>query len=147
GRRGEAAPCRRVADQLDAVGNRADDAAARPAVHRRRLERSALPPRPVRLLEARYRAARAHAQHDAGVGRRGAGDPAGRLDHHRRSDMAQASVSFGPDFGRLDPLPQVERALVLPNGTTWSEYDEPMISFPGSWDIDARLCLEACAPN
>lgn len=62
-------------------------------------------------------------------------------------DMAQGALSFGPDFAHLDPMPMAERGETLPAGTLWSEYDEPMISFPGSWDTDARLCLQAAAPN
>jgi hypothetical protein len=62
-------------------------------------------------------------------------------------DMAQSALSFGPDPAHLDPMPMAERGETLPTGTWWSEYDEPMISFPGTWDTDARLCLLAAAPN
>jgi hypothetical protein len=47
----------------------------------------------------------------------------------------------------LDGMPFYEAGQAVPSGTTWSEYDEPMIELPGSWSPDARLCLLAQAPN
>jgi hypothetical protein len=62
-------------------------------------------------------------------------------------DAQYLAVEFGPDFLHLDPLPLVEDAAVTASTTVWSEYDKPLISFPGTWDTDTRLCLQAQAPN
>jgi hypothetical protein len=62
-------------------------------------------------------------------------------------DMAQGALSFGPDLSRLDPMPVYERGAAVSATAFWSEYDEPMIAFPGSWDTDARLVLTAAAPD
>jgi hypothetical protein len=32
-------------------------------------------------------------------------------------------------------------------GSVWESYDEDMIEFPGEWDTDNRMCLEANAPR
>ncbi len=56
-------------------------------------------------------------------------------------------LQFGQRFDVLDNMPLYEAGAVTPAGTTWSEYDEPMIEVPGSWQTDARLCLLAQAPN
>jgi hypothetical protein len=56
-------------------------------------------------------------------------------------------IQFGQRFDVLDNLPLFEAGARTPAATTWSEYDEPMIEVPGSWQTDARLCLLAQAPN
>jgi hypothetical protein len=62
-------------------------------------------------------------------------------------DAGSQGLQFGQRFDALDPLPLYEAGAATPAGTTWSEYDEPMIEAPGSWQTDARLCLLAQAPN
>ncbi|HMA73003.1 MAG TPA: hypothetical protein VKP67_16210 [Xanthobacteraceae bacterium] len=62
-------------------------------------------------------------------------------------DANYQGISFGQRFDALDNLPLYEAGAATPAGTTWSEYDEPMIEAPGSWQTDARLCLLAQAPN
>lgn len=62
-------------------------------------------------------------------------------------DANYQGVQFGQRFDVLDNLPLVEAGATTPAGTTWSEYDEPMIEVPGDWNTDARLCLLAQAPN
>ncbi len=62
-------------------------------------------------------------------------------------DANYQGVAFGQRFDALDNLPLYEAGAATPAGTTWSEYDEPMIEVPGSWQTDARLCLLAQAPN
>jgi hypothetical protein len=62
-------------------------------------------------------------------------------------DANYQGVQFGQRFDALDSLPLYEAGAPTPAGTTWSEYDEPMIEAPGSWQTDARLCLLAQAPN
>jgi hypothetical protein len=62
-------------------------------------------------------------------------------------DANYQGIAFGQRFDALDNLPLSEAGAATPAGTTWSEYDEPMIEAPGSWQTDARLCLLAQAPN
>jgi hypothetical protein len=62
-------------------------------------------------------------------------------------DAGSQGLAFGQRFDALDSLPLVEAGAATPAATTWSEYDEPMIETPGSWQTDARLCLLAQAPN
>ncbi len=56
-------------------------------------------------------------------------------------------LQFGQRLDVMDNLPLMEAGNQTPAGTVWSEYDEPMIEVPGSWQTDARLCLMATAPN
>jgi hypothetical protein len=72
-----------------------------------------------------------------------------RIDHVGlvMMDTNAQGLQFGQRFDVLDSLPLVEAGQVTPAGATWSEYDEPMIEVPGSWQTDARLCLLAQAPN
>jgi len=62
-------------------------------------------------------------------------------------DANYQGLQFGQRLDALDNLPLYEAGTATPAGTTWSEYDEPMIEAPGSWQTDARLCLLAQAPN
>ena len=62
-------------------------------------------------------------------------------------DTAATGLLHGQRLDVLDSLPLVEAGDPVPAGTVWSEYDEPMIEAPGSWNTDARLCLLAQAPN
>jgi hypothetical protein len=62
-------------------------------------------------------------------------------------DANSQGIQFGQRFDALDNLPLLEAGAATPPGTTWSEYDEPMIEAPGSWETDTRLCLLAQAPN
>lgn len=55
-------------------------------------------------------------------------------------------IQFGQDFSKLDSLPEYERGGEVDPDKIWSEYDEPGIEVPGTWDTDARLCLLAMAP-
>jgi hypothetical protein len=72
-----------------------------------------------------------------------------RIDHVGlvMYDTAAQGLEFGQRFDVLDGMPFYEAGQAVPSGTTWSEYDEPMIELPGSWSPDARLCLLAQAPN
>lgn len=62
-------------------------------------------------------------------------------------DANYQGITYGQRFDVLDSLPLMEAGQATAAGTTWSEYDEPMIEVPGDWDTDARLCLLAQAPN
>lgn len=62
------------------------------------------------------------------------------------SDAHPLGLQVGQSFDRLDPLPLVVDGASVDPATIWREYDEPMISLPGEWDTDARLCLLGRAP-
>jgi len=62
-------------------------------------------------------------------------------------DTNYQGLMFGQRFDMLDNMPLIEAGEATPAGTVWSEFDEPMIEVPGSWNTDARLCLLAQAPN
>ncbi|MES2671622.1 MAG: hypothetical protein V4673_14560 [Pseudomonadota bacterium] len=62
-------------------------------------------------------------------------------------DTHQNGIRMGQSFFHLDPLPaKIQEETVDPDHV-WDEFDEPMMSVPGTWDTDARLCLLAQAPR
>ncbi len=56
-------------------------------------------------------------------------------------------VQVGPDFDHLDDLPGVEEGVPVPANTVREAYDEQEFVFPGLWETDIRLCLQANAPR
>ncbi len=56
-------------------------------------------------------------------------------------------IKFGPDFDNLDDMPAVEGGTAINQNTVRTQYDEEPIPFPGTWDTDARLCIQAQAPR
>ena len=58
----------------------------------------------------------------------------------------QLGLQYGKDFTSLDGLPSVvDGATVEPN-TIWATYDKKPFVFPGKWDTDSRLALQAQSP-
>jgi hypothetical protein len=72
-----------------------------------------------------------------------------RIDHIGLvlTDTHYQGLKYGPDFTTLDPLPLIEEHTETPANTIWSEFDTPMIEFPGEWHADSRLCLHAESPR
>ncbi|BBP51249.1 hypothetical protein PHLH3_08750 [Pseudomonas sp. St386] len=62
------------------------------------------------------------------------------------ADTHRKGVRFGQDFETLDDLPDIEN-YQTPTESVWADYDNETIEFPGSWDTDARICLEAASPR
>lgn len=62
-------------------------------------------------------------------------------------DTAHQALQYGDRFDNLEPMPAMIAGAVVPAGTVWTEFDEPMVSLPREWDTDSRLCLLAQAPN
>jgi hypothetical protein len=62
-------------------------------------------------------------------------------------DAHAQSLSFGPDFDTLEPLPFVEDGEDVDTDYVWSHYDKKVTSFPGRWDGDTRICLQAAGPR
>ena len=61
------------------------------------------------------------------------------------ADYHAKGIKFGPAFDYLDDLPGIERGITQSGITT--TYDEQEFEFPGQWDTDLRLCLQAQAPR
>ncbi len=55
-------------------------------------------------------------------------------------------LEFGPDFENLDDMPAIEEGTSVGTAVRTS-YDEQAHIFPGIWDTDTRLCLQANAPR
>lgn len=56
-------------------------------------------------------------------------------------------LEYGQNFTRMDNLPGVKDGVAVAANTVHDEFDGPMITVPGNWDTDARLCLRATAPK
>ncbi len=56
-------------------------------------------------------------------------------------------LRFGADFDHLRDLPSVEGGAVVALDTTREVYDEQEGTFPGEWETDLTLCLQAKAPR
>lgn len=56
-------------------------------------------------------------------------------------------LKYGPDFNTLDDLPAQEMGVITSDDTVWEAFDQDSFTFPGLWDTDARLCLQAEAPR
>ncbi len=56
-------------------------------------------------------------------------------------------LEYGQDFDIMDNLPLIEDGAETATDTVWEEFDGPMMTLPGMWDTDARLCLRATAPK
>lgn len=62
-------------------------------------------------------------------------------------DTHYQGLRYGTDFTNLDDLPGIESGTSVAANTIHSVYDEEAFEFPGEWDTDARLCLQAQAPK
>lgn len=77
-----------------------------------------------------------------------------RLTHHKRitqlgfvlADAYPQSLRFGPDFDTLDDMPLYENSEEVGDDVRES-YDEELIEFPGEWNSDSRLCIQAASPR
>lgn len=63
------------------------------------------------------------------------------------ADTHKDGLYYGPDFTTMDPLPLEEDGATVASDYVWEEYDKDMITFPGEWTTDARVCLKATAPR
>lgn len=62
-------------------------------------------------------------------------------------DTHALGLQYGPDFDNLDDMPLIEDGALVGANTIHSEYDKGMFEFPGDYDTDSRLCLQAAAPR
>lgn len=63
------------------------------------------------------------------------------------ANVHHKGLMYGQSFDVMDELPQVEKGAVVADGTIWDHYDEDDFSFPGEWNSDSRICLEASSPR
>lgn len=56
-------------------------------------------------------------------------------------------LRFGPDFNTLDDMPSVAEGAPVDPDAIYDSYDDQTFPFPGKWNTDSRLCLEARAPR
>lgn len=58
-----------------------------------------------------------------------------------------SGVKYGPSFDYLRSLPNVERGNDVSGNEMREDYDNETFDFPGEWNTDSRLCLQATAPK
>lgn len=63
------------------------------------------------------------------------------------SNTHYQGLKYGPSFSDLDALPLSENYEDVADDTVHATYDEEAFEFPGEWDTDSRLCLQADAPK
>jgi hypothetical protein len=56
-------------------------------------------------------------------------------------------LEYGQSFTTMDNLPLVEEGADVDQNGVWEDFDGMMITVPGEWKTDARLCLRATAPR
>lgn len=62
-------------------------------------------------------------------------------------NMHYQGLQYGPDFDNLSDLPKVSRGQAVSDNQIYSEYHEDNFPFGGTWNEDARICLQAAAPR
>lgn len=62
------------------------------------------------------------------------------------ADVHSKGVRYGADFDHLDDLPSTVNGVDI-GQVILANYDENPSEFPGIWDTDSRLCLQAQAPR
>lgn len=62
-------------------------------------------------------------------------------------DTHYQGLSYGPDFDHLDELPLTSGWSAISEDTVHDTFDEVAFEFPGTWDTDSRLCLQAQSPR
>ena len=65
------------------------------------------------------------------------------------ADTHPKGVQFGSDFtsANLRDMPSTENWAAVDGDTIHTDYDEEIITFPGKWSTDTRLCLQSKAPR
>ena len=62
-------------------------------------------------------------------------------------DTHAQGLEMGPDFTTMDNLPLMYQGSAVDTNRVYTEYDEDSQTFPGTWSVDARVCLRATAPR
>jgi hypothetical protein len=56
-------------------------------------------------------------------------------------------LQYGQNFDVMDDMPLKEQELLTPANTVWAAYEDTSFELDGTYDSDARLCLQANAPR
>lgn len=56
-------------------------------------------------------------------------------------------LQMGQDFTTMDNLPLTYQGAAVDTNRVYAAYDEESQEFPGTWSVDARVCLKATAPR
>lgn len=62
-------------------------------------------------------------------------------------DTHAKGLKYGTDFDHLDDLPDMEDHVLVDQNKIWRNYDKEYFEFDGTFDTDARLCLQAASPR
>ena len=62
-------------------------------------------------------------------------------------DTHAQGLKFGQEFAFLDDMPMVENNAIVGPDVIWKDYEFDNIALNGTFDPNARLCLEANAPR
>lgn len=62
------------------------------------------------------------------------------------ADAYKQSLTYGPNFSTLDDMPLYENSAAVGDATQ-TTYDEELFEFPGEWNGDSRLCIQASSPR
>lgn len=63
------------------------------------------------------------------------------------ANIHRYGVKFGQDFDNLDDLPSMEDGAPVDEGAVREDYDQPTMTFPGTYTVDSRLCLQSESPK
>lgn len=63
------------------------------------------------------------------------------------SNTHAKGVKYGQDFDHLDDMPLHEGYGLVDADSIWEEYEDDSVEVNGTWDRDARLCLQSAAPR
>lgn len=63
------------------------------------------------------------------------------------ADTHALGLQYGRDFDSMDDMPLIEEGTDIDQTAVNEDYEQPPFTFPGQWDVDARLCLGASAPR
>ena len=77
------------------------------------------------------------------------------LTKHKRLDKVgfvlrnthARGVTFGQDFDHMEPMPYTENGVAVDPSYIWEDYESSDIPSDGTYDENARLCIEANAPR
>ena len=63
------------------------------------------------------------------------------------ANMAYQAFQYGNSFSNMQNLPNTYKGGPVTAGQYFTQWDDEQFAFPGTWDADARLCLQGSAPN
>jgi hypothetical protein len=61
-------------------------------------------------------------------------------------NVVPEGFQFGSSFTRLRDLPLVRDGQTIDSGLMITEFDDELVPFEGTWNADARVCIELTAP-